>query len=356
MSRFSVAKMKIVDDLESLVSEIFRAQGRHRRIGTWNIANPFRPKSKASQMVVWLKGARRGAWKDFVSGETGDAVDLVAYGLTGSVTAESRMDAVKWIEDRYGLRSLDARDRSRMAAEAGSRRIAAEVQDRQRREASIARARKFFFSCQAEILGTPVEAYLKSRGVDLAAVPNMGKAIRFHAACEYWMDAARPRLPAMIAAMVDENGRIGACHYTFLKADGSGKAEVEKAKLMFPETTGLMIRLTNGPSGQPADKAAADGLRGVLGVSEGIEDGLSVAVAEPELRMWAAGSLAGLLSLPDHGSADSYLIFKDNDWDKPQAQALFARAMARIRNFGKPASELSMPADWGKDVNDAINR
>lgn len=355
MSRFSVAKQMVVDDLETIVGELLRAQPRHRRTGLWQVANPYRPKSKPEQMCVWLRGARRGAWKDFVSGEKGDAIDLVAFALTGDVNETSRMDAVKWVEDRYGIRNMDAGQRERMAAEAKARRIAAEAKEAERVKKARERARKFFFSCQEQIFGTSVEAYLRSRGVELSRVPNLGRAIRFHPACEYWMDEARPKLPAMVSAMVDEAGKIGACHYTFLAPDGRGKAKVDKAKLMFPETSGLLIRLTDGASGLPADRPEAVA-SGIVGATEGIEDALSVAIANPDLRMWAVGSLSGLLTLHNHPCASGYLIFKDNDWGKPQAQAQFARAMTRARQFGKPVEELAMPASWGKDVNDAINR
>lgn len=355
MSRFSVAKEHVVDDLEPIVEELFHASRKYLKGGTWNVRNPYRAKSKESQMVVWTRGARRGAWKDFVSDEHGDAIDLVAFGLTGIVSADSRMTALAWIEDRYGLKSMDPETRARAAAEAKSRKAAAQARDERRRKASVDRSRKFFFSCREQILATPVEAYLSSRGIPLSKVPNIGRSLRFHPECEYWREESRPRFPAMIAAMVDDRGKPGACHYTFLAADGRGKAPVEKAKMMFPETSGLVIRLTNGPSGLSPEQAADQGIKGPIGITEGIEDGLTGAVAEPDLRMWAAGSLSGLLTVPDHPAISAFIVFKDNDWGKPQATALFNRAIARLKSFGKPVEVIAVPAAWGKDLNDAIN-
>lgn len=354
MSRFSVAKEKVLDDLETIVELLLRANRKHLRGGLWNVANPYRPKSKPEQMAVWLRGNRRGAWKDFTSGEKGDAIDLVAFGLSGAVTEDSRMGALEWIEDRYGLKSMDPRRREQLAAEARARRTAAEAKEAKRREGSIGRARKFFYGCSERMTGTAADIYLNSRGIELTRIPHLGRSLRFRSDCQYWMDEARPELPAMIAAMVDVTGRIGACHYTFLKADGSGKAEVEKAKLMFPETFGLVIRLTNGESGLSAEDAAGNGVIGLCGVCEGIEDGLSVAASTPDLRMWAAGSLSGLLTVPDHACISGFIVFKDNDWGKRQAQQQFDRAIARLKGFRKPVEVVSMPDAWGKDVNDAI--
>lgn len=354
MSRFSIAKGRVLDDLDNIVEQLLLANRKHKRRNLWNVKNRFRPKSEPDQMVVWLQGARRGAWKDFVSGDKGDAIDLVAFGLKGIVSDESRMDALEWIEDRYGLKTMSTERRDQLDKEAEVKRKAAEASELKRREASISRARKFFFSCHDQIIGTPAEAYFKSRGVDLTKVPNLNRSLRFRPDCEYWMDERRPKIPALVSAMVDIGGKIGACHYTFLRPDGSGKADVEKSKLMFPETSGLVIRLTNGPSGLSAEDAVKQGVRGICGIVEGIEDGASVAISEPELRVWSAGSLSGLLTVPDHPAVSSWIIFKDNDWGKPQAQALFDRAVARIKSFRKPVEVISMPAEWGKDVNDAI--
>lgn len=359
-SSFALAKERIVDDLEPLVRELLRGRDRDKKRGTWNVVNPFRPGAKASQMIVWLQAPRRGAWKDFVSGDKGDAIDLVAYALEGSVNDGSRKRAVDWAFDRYGLRRMSAEDRERIVAEGRSRKLAQEAAAAERMQRERERARKFFYSCEAEILGTPVEAYLHGRGVDLAAVPHRGRSLRFHPDCEHWMLPGRPRFPAMVAAMVDAGGRLGACHYTFLAPDGRGKLKLSsapdlKAKLMFPSSKHLVIRLTDGESGLSAEKAAAAGHAGLLALCEGIEDGLSIALASPALRVWAAGSLSALADVADHGCASAFLVFQDNDWGKPQAQAQFQKAVARLRRFRKPVEVISMPGNWGKDVNDALN-
>lgn len=352
-SRFAIAKSRALDDLDGIVVDLVGGSTKYRRGGQWNVRNPFRPGSKESQMVIWLRGARRGGWCDFVSGEKGDVIDLVALGLEGAVNAETRMRAVEWLEDRYGLKDLSPETRKRIDAEAKTRKVVMEAKEVKRRETNLTRARKMFFAAQGGITGTLAETYLASRGIALGAVEHLVEnTFRFSPAFEYWLDAARPRLPAMLAAMVSEKGKIGACHITYLAADGRAKADVEKAKLMWPETAGMMIRVTQGRAGLPLE--AAPERSGLLGVTEGIEDALSAAVADPDLRMWAAGSLSGLLYVPDHPAVSGYLIFQDNDWGKPQAKRLFNRAVGRIRGFGKPVEVIAMSAEWGKDVNDAL--
>lgn len=374
MSRFAIAKAKVLDNLETLIPELFgqNANPRYRKRGSWNIAWPWRSGAKPSQTIIWLSGARRGGWCDFPSGERGDAIDLVAVGLKGAVTDESRLEAVAWIEDRFGLRSMSPVQKKKIAAEAAAKQKAMEAEAERHRRAARERVRKFFFSCSDAIFDTQIETYFRvKRGVELRDVPNLAPAFRYHPACEYWLGAPRdsegnklakgPFFPALISAMVDKDGRLGACHYTFLAHDGRDKAEAipfgedePKAKMMFPETAGLMIRCTYGPSGLNMERAAAAGISGMASLTEGIEDAFSVAYADPDLRSNAAGSLPNLLTVYDHPSVSSWFVFKDNDWNKPQPQALFDRAVRRMRGFRKPIETIAMPASWGKDVNDAL--
>lgn len=354
MSRFAVAKDHVVGSLESILGDLYGAKRKFKSKNLWNVTNKWRPGSKESQMVVWLTGARRGGWKDFVSGETGDAIDLVALALKGTVDSDTRMVAIEWIEDRFGIRDMPKQQRDQLAAEAKTRRVSDEAKEKRVNKEQIDRARKFFYACHPTVIGTPAAVYLSSRNAPIDKVPNLGRSLRYRRDCQYWRLDSRPVMPAMIAAMVDASGKLGACHYTFLKADGSDKAEVEKAKMMFPATSGLVIRLTNGPSGLSAEDAAAQGVSGICGLVEGIEDGLSAAIAAPELRMWSCGSLSGFRTVPDHAAVSGWIVFKDNDWGKRQAQEQFDLAIARLKSFRKPVEVVSMPADWGKDVNDAI--
>lgn len=356
MSRFAVAKERIVDDLEGLIAELFSARQRDRRGSLWNVANPYRAKSKPEQMAIWLKPPRRGAWKDFVSGDKGDAIDLVAYGLEGHVSDESRIRAVDWIFDRYGLGTLSRADRVRIDVEARARRAAADINAVRDLEGRRNRARKMFFAGSERLAGTPIDAYLAGRGIDLLAVPNLTRAFRFQPRGEYWLDERRPVFPALLSAMVDGGGKLGAVHMTLIARDGRGKAPVEKPKLMWPETSGLVIRIANGPSSMTPEQAAEAGIKGPCALLEGIEDGMSAALADPGLRVWSAGSLSGLGGVPDHAAVSAWIVFKDNDWGKRQAQAQFDRAIRHLKQFNKPVEVVSMPADWGKDVNDAITR
>jgi hypothetical protein len=378
-SRFSIAKERIVDAIDDVVPELFGSGKRQavRLGGRWAVANKWRAGASIDQMSVRRSGASRGAFIDFAGDVRGDAIDLVAYGLEGEISQASRMRAVEWAEDRFGIRAMDEGTRRELEAKAVKRRAELDAQQQRLNKAQHDRARKFHFACEPVIRGTEVEHYLREgRGIDLDLVPQLAPSIRFHPECEYWMGQQRdgegnkigtaPRFPAMIAMMITPAGQIGANHYTFLEPGKARKLDTaargfvrqdgkpQSAKLMYPPSAGMFIPVTLGPHGLKAREAAERGMADWWGWTEGIEDALSAAIGDPRLRMHAAGSLSHLMGIPDHPAARGYLIFKDNDWNNPQATAAFEAAVARAKGFGKPVEALAMPAAWGKDVNDAL--
>lgn len=366
-SRFAVAKQLAIDNIDELVPELFggaRTQTAKYR-NRWAVLNKWRSGADIGQMSVWRDGGRTGVFKDYAGDVAGDAIDFVAYGLDGIVSGDSRMHAVEWLEHRYGIRNKPPAEREAMAREADKRREARDAAAAADLKTRRDRARKFFYGSAPELAGTPPARYLgEIRGTPIEDIPNLSAALRYRADCSYWLEPSKPQFPALISCMVDVDGHIGANHYTFVEPDGSAKLETRRrgylnddgkpksSKLMFPETSGLFVPVTYGPSGVKHYQAEPGS--DFVGLSEGIEDGASAALVERQLRMHAVGSLSGLLSVPDLACARGYLVFRDNDWAKPQAVALFDRAIARLRSFGKPVEVTSVPADWGKDVNDAL--
>ncbi len=355
MTRFSRAKAILIDHLDQVVPELFIK--RYQRGGSWMVLSPGSNSRRADQMVIWRTGARAGGWTDFITGEKGDAIDLIAYVQFGGITKEARMDAVAWIEDRFGIREMDPAKRADIEAAHEKRSAKLKKQDEVKRQDNRERARKMFFLAEEKVIGSKADIYLKGRGIHLGQVKHLTQSFRFNPECQYWLSETRPKplYPALVSAMVDVKGHLRACHTTYLAQDGKSKAPVEKTKLMWPEVAGLAIRVSNGASALGAERQAEQSGAGIVAITEGIEDALSLALSRPDLRCWAAGSLPNLLHLPDHDCAAGWLIFKDNDWGKPQAEALFGRAVSRIKSFGKPVEIVSMPAEWGKDVNDALN-
>ena len=124
--------------------------------------------------------------------------------------------------------------------------------------------------------GTIVEAYLRSRGLELPDEP----VLRFHPRCPY----RDRRLPAMVALMSDPlTSDPRGIHRTFLLPDGSGKADVPRPKMMLGD--GGVIRLA---------EPETDG----LGLAEGIETALAVMQRVAWGPVWAAGNSGGIEHFP----------------------------------------------------------
>lgn len=357
MSRIQLAKEKLLEDVRGIVRELVPGGVISGRI--YSARNPARNDRKAGSFVVWIAGPVVGGWRDYASDEKGDILDLVAL-----AHGTDRKGALAWAEDRFGLRKMSHEERVALQNKSVVRREHTAKAEEKISEAKRDRARALFLRAQSGILGTPIEAYLSARGIPLRDVRHCDfSSFRFSDRMEYWLDAERdaagrrvrcgPSFPALISAFRDARGVVGAVHVTYLARDGRGKADVAKPKLIFPACAGKVIRVAHGPSGLTPSKAAEAGVSGPVALTEGVEDAFTVALACPELRVWAAGSLPNLMSVYDHACVSVWLIIADNDWGKPQAEKLLDQAIARLKATGKPVQVIRPPA--GKDINDFLN-
>ena len=128
--------------------------------------------------------------------------------------------------------------------------------------------------------GTPVEAYLASRGLTCSLPPSL----RFHRGLKHPSGGTWPCMVALVTRGSDETPL--AIHRTFLAREGQAKAPVEPAKMMLGPCRGGVVRLA-----EPSD---------LLMVGEGIETCLA-AMQTTGHPAWAALSTSGLraLDLPD---------------------------------------------------------
>ncbi len=211
----------------------------------------------------------------------------------------------------------------------------------------------------------PVTMYLQHRGIDLASTFVKANAIRFSPAMKHGESGLSCQ--CMIAAMSDASGQIVAVHRTWLrfidphfevsnfsiKACGHwDKAPLAPPRKIWPAFTGSVIRIHKGSSKLSPEAAEKKGLSGPCVITEGVEDGLAIAISRPDLRVWAAGSLGNLANVPRLPCVSEFIVCQDNDWGKPQAEQQFNRA---IRSLGATGVRLSIARSWiGKDANDLL--
>jgi hypothetical protein len=136
----------------------------------------------------------------------------------------------------------------------------------------------WLWSCRRPITGSIAERYLRQvRSYSGSLPPTLAylppSKPEHHPAMVAAFAAVDEPEPGVLAAPRD----VSAVHLTLLQHDGSGKAEVDKAKLVIGSPRGLPIVL-----------APPNDLLG-LAITEGIEDGLTAHEALG-LGAWAAGA------------------------------------------------------------------
>jgi DNA primase len=198
-------------------------------------------------------------------------------------------DAIHWLQQVEKISFLEAVDRLRAGGAANvSSAIAKPLPAKSRADSMAAELRRIekareIWKESKSAKGTLVEQYLKSRGLAGAPLPA---TIRFHP--RLWNAEAFDFMPAMVAAVIDRKQKIVGVHRTYLKRDGSNKADCPKAKMMLGACRNCHVWL-DMPAG------------GRMAVAEGIETALSVKKACPKIPVWAALSLNNMAAtVPDH--------------------------------------------------------
>ncbi len=321
---------------------------------------PFHGERSPSFAVVEAKGF----YHCFGCGAHGDALDFLM--------AIENVDFVDAVEIAATLAGMVAGELPEPANGLPARLSPAELEHQRQGEIEWARG---VFGAGVPAIGTLVEVYLRSRGIEHPAPASL----RFAHAL-FHRESGR-KFPAMLGGIQNIEGRIVGVHRTFLRRDGTGKAEVEPVKKVGGIAWGGAVRLT------PAQP--------IMVIGEGIETTLSAlasfyeadqgaALIEGEpAAFWAAlslGNLAGSgigeggphpsrpgkrlpspvpypdrpgLVLPD--IVCRVILLADADAGDPDtAEVLLQRGAHRFAGAGLTVSIARPPA--GCDFNDVLRR
>jgi hypothetical protein len=206
------------------------------------------------------------------------------------------------------------------------------IESREADESARSEAACWIYEHIAPAAGTIVEIYLPSRSITIE-IPSV---LRF-GNCPH-RNGGLP--PAMVAPVVNVDGEQTGIHMTYLRPDGSGKAEFPCPELQ-RECRGVI-------RGGAIRLAAHDPERELI-IAEGVETALS-AMEIFDLPGWAAVSADGLRNLTLPSSVRRICIAADHDTAGVNAAATAAR---RWQGEGR-AVRVVLPSTIGDDFNDVL--
>jgi phage/plasmid primase-like uncharacterized protein len=263
-----------------------------------------------SSLKISLRGQKPGLWFDFATEEKGDALSLVEAVQRVSET-EARNWALRWLKSipSSAIGSPPLKDGSNDAAK-------------------HERALAIWHDAVPTSPRSPATTYLTSRGIKNTRPDSIrcNPSLR-HKSGEHY--------PALVASVQNVDGEIIGIHRTFLAKDGKNKAASKPDKMMLGSTSGGAVRLA------PAETKVA--------ICEGIETGLSVMEAIPDLPVWAALSTSGMSAIQLPASVTEVIILADGD-EPGETAAL--RLAKRLSAEGRKVQIARPPK--GQDFNDLL--
>ena len=186
---------------------------------------------------------------------------------------------------------------------------------------------RFIWNSAEDAKGTPVETYLRSRGINIP-IPS---TIRYHRALSHPLGST---YPAMVALVTDASDSPVAIHRTWLAHDGTAKAPVRNSKMMLGPCAGGSVRLSAGTS--------------PLMIGEGLETCLTI-VQERNASVWAALSTSGLRALELPHGISTIVVLADGDDAGESAAVAVANRLIKTR-----LSVSIARAPRGTDFNDIL--
>jgi len=211
--------------------------------------------------------------------------------------------------------------------------VATRAQERARRDDFVRRIWQQTWATALPARGSPIEPWLRHRGIDPAKLDLDRLPLRWAPCCPMGKSVAH----AMVALMTEPSTNWSCgIHRTFLLPDGTGKAAVNRVRQMLGAAG--IVRLS------PDDEVILG-----LGIAEGIETSLAV-MAAGWRPVWAAGSLDAIRRFPVLSGIESLTIFAD---PKPHE---VAGARACAYRWAEAGREATVRIPRGGDWNDALRK
>lgn len=325
-----------------------------------------------NSLAIQTRGPKRGTWVDYATSDSdpqgkGDMLKLLTLTIGGGDVKRGIAEAKKYLNlDSMDPQALERMKHNAERARAKAERAKASDDERKRRNAE-----GLWHSAAPLTPSSPAVLYLKGRGIVFgpdSPLPRPPGSIRFHHAVGH-AETGR-KLPAMVTCFVGLDGQIKGVHLTFLEyragqgwiklpdmvIDGK-RAKVAKKIWGPPAMNGPHLPLWKGTQRCPL---AAIRPGTAVDAAEGIEDGLSYAMANPTARVIAAGTLGNLERLQLPPQAGDFTFLAQNDTDPRPIEALEKAVRAQqAQARAQGSSRLILcrrPPQGVKDWNDWLRQ
>ena len=307
------------------------------------LGEPNRALSTRSELRFGRRGSlavvpERGVWRDHEAGVGGGVLDLVVH----AGAARTRAEAARLLQ---GEGTLPPGERcAPQYAHAREAQAAWEVE----RKRSVAAA---LWRAGGSLAASAGEAYL--RAARAVRGPLGAAELRFLPAAP--LSPYRPdgrTAPALVARVADAGGRLLGAHLTFLRPDGSGKADLPAPRKMVGAMSGGAVTLRPGPGGETGGALAAEGLESALSAADALDAAHGAVSAR--LTVVAALCAHGLATLPLRSGWRELVIAPDRDPSGTGERA--ARRLAQRAWAAGLAVRIMAPPDGCGDWNDAARR
>lgn len=339
--------------VEAIVHQLLpagRNEGGYFRVGS--LAG-----EPGQSLCVYLQGAKRGWWRDYAGTDAGDIIELIAQAAYGGDKAE----AIKYARSFLGLSSMTPGQFKQARRKAVKQAEEAQLKEQERDDNRRRQARAVWLSAEP-MPGTPAEYYLRDRGINFDVMGKMPGALRY-AHC--WQREKKTKLPCMVAAINDVHGNHIATHRTWIIRDGqtwrSAKAELQDEKLTLGKyhKEGGFISLSKGVIGGKIQRGKMNDMAEGqdIYISEGIEDGLTIAMVNPAARVIAAVALNNIGQIPIPPQAGNVVLIGQHDGEDSTAFKALEKAIGEqqkaAENFGRVVKVIWPDPEY-KDFNDQL--
>ncbi len=299
----SILRHLLPSQIEEICQHILpngKKQGCYWKVGSIN-------GEKGQSLSICLNESKAGLWKDFATGECGNILELIKQ-----VLHLDTKQAFEWLETQCGKPNLNVKGPFINSKPKNSNDFAIEVWNR-----------------GSEVQGTLGERYFQSRGILKPTPPS----IRFIDNLPH--SPSKSELPALLCAIQNTSGEIQGIQRIYLSEDGTGKANVESAKMNLGNMKGNSIWL-----GEAAQ---------TLGICEGMETGLSIREAGIGFPIWSVISALNMPVMQIPKEVRDVILFPDGDEVGESA------ALSTAERFFKEGKivRIARPPK-GKDFNDLL--